>query len=513
LPDTSLVYVEAAVQPMTNGSFVTLPLAGNFLLPQDWTDFHSFAGIVPGLHWIHGVPYQQRLYAATNVTSLAAPPAYAIFVAYSPPEAAPLGQEPELILDSPLINGSSNLALHGTPVLAWRGWPTMFDRMVLLDYALVPAGHAVAGVDPQGCLVMGATACTDNSTNWQWVQSGLSNAATALVKEEQARLAQAALQNFFGQSQAGRIALLPAGQTFDYRGPALDFAGTNGLACRWTTLSPSQYADTTFFNAASFPLAFYMGDDAYYANVNTNGDGRAALLNFLQGGGTLVVMSPSPSPLYFACDAGQDTGPTEGTNGLLCALGLPWVHYDAAPANAAFQVDTNQATMPNLNRSFPFPQSQVGAFGLIDPTQVQAADNYVAWISLTNGSLIGDAACCIQFHQGPAANGTIVYISNALLKSPQSPVIMADAVSWLCQAVPGGPPPWLDSIQFGPVGALLGFNAQPNLDYRLEYTDDLRHGAWTPLQDVPGTPTNRLMSVTDSSQKSGVRFYRLRVHP
>ena len=513
LPDASLVYAESAVQPMTNGSFVTLPLAGNCLLPQDWTDFHSFAGIVPGLHWIHGVPYQQRLHAATNVTALAAPPAYAIFVAYSPPEAAPLGQEPELILDSPFINGSSNLALNGTPVLAWRGWPTMFDRMVLLDYALAPAGHAVTGVDPQGCLVMGATLCTDNSTNWQWVQSGLSSAAAAWVKDETALLAQAALQNFFSQSQAGRIALLPAGQTFDYRGPALDFAGTNGLACRWTALSPAQYADTNLFNATLFPLAFYMGDDDYYANVNTNGDGRAALLNFLQGGGTLVVMSPSPSPLYYACDAGQDTGPTEGTNGLLCSLGLPWVHYDAAPANAAFQIDTNEATMPNLNRSFPFPQSQVGAFGLIDPTQVQAADSYVSWISLTNGSLIGDAACCIQFHQGRAANGTIVYISNALLKSPQSPVIMADAVSWLCQAVPGGSPPWLDSIQFGSASVLLGFNAQPNLDYRLEYTDDLRHDAWTPLQDVPGTPTNRLMSVNDPSKKSGARFYRLRVHP
>jgi hypothetical protein len=514
LPDASLVYAESAVQPMTNGSFVTLPLAGTCLLPQDWTDFHSFAGIVPGLHWIHGVPYQQRLYAATNVTALAAPSAYAIFVAYSPPEDAPGGQEPELILDSPFTNNSSNLSLSGAPVMAWRGWPTMFNRMVLLDYALLPAGHGVVAVDPQGSLVMGVTACTNNSTSWQWVQPGLSSAAASFVKDEQARLAQAALQDFFSQSPAGRIALLPAGQTFDYRGPALDFAGTNGLACWWTSLSPTQYADTNAFNATLFPLAFYMGDDDYYANVNTNGDGKAALLNYLQGGGTLVVMSPSPSPFYFACDAGQDTGPVEGTNGLLCSLGLPWVHYDAAPTNAVFQIDTNQVTMPNVSRSFPFPQSQVGAFGLIDPTQVSATDHYVPWISMfSNGSLVGDAACCIEFHQGPAANGRIVYISNALLKGPQSPLIMADAVCWLCEAVPGGSRPWLNSIQFSPASVVLGFNAQPNLDYRLEYCDDLRNGCWTPLQDVPGTPTNRPMSVTDSPKKTGSRFYRLMVHP
>ena len=183
-------------------------------------------------------------------------------MAYSPPTDAAPGWEPALILDTAVSN-STSLALSGTPVVAWRGWPTMFNRMVLLDYALVPSGHQITGVDPQGTLVMGVTACTNDSTSWQWVQPGLSSAATASVHQEQSWSAQLALRNFFAQLPAGRVALLPSGPgTHDYRGPALDFAGTNGLACQWTALSLTECADTNSFNAALFPLAIYMGDDS-----------------------------------------------------------------------------------------------------------------------------------------------------------------------------------------------------------------------------------------------------------
>ncbi|MGA3178846.1 MAG: hypothetical protein ABSF38_00740 [Verrucomicrobiota bacterium] len=517
-PDDSLVYAESAVQPITNGSFVTLSLAGDCLLPQDWTDFQSFAGIVPGLHWNFGVPYQQRLYAAANVTSLQAPQSYAVFVAYSPPAVAASAQEPALILDTPVSN-STSLPLSGAPVLAWRAWPAMFNRMILLDFALVPSGHNVVGVNPQGALVMGVTACTNNSTSWQWVQPVLSNAAPDFVQQQKNWLAQAALQNFFAQLPPGRAALLPSGPgTHDYRGPALDFAGTNGLACQWTPLSLSQCADTNSFNATLFPLAFYMGDDWYVATVNTTNDARSALLGYLRGGGTLLVMSVSPSPMFYAGVDGQDSGPEDGgngvTNGLLCYLGLPWVYYDAAPSGSLFQVQTNQVTMPNVARSFPFPPPITRDFGLINPAQVNPADHYVPWISMSCGnSPVGDAAGCIEFHQGPAANGRIIYISNALLLSSQATAIMADAASWLCADIAGISPPLLDTIQLNPAAVVLGFKAQPNLDYSLESCDDLLIGSWSSLADIPGAPTNTSMTVTDPRQKPPSRFYRLLVHP
>ena len=58
--DVSLVYDETKVAAATNGYFVTLPLNGTYPLPQAWTNLDSFAGIIPGLRWTYGVPYQDR---------------------------------------------------------------------------------------------------------------------------------------------------------------------------------------------------------------------------------------------------------------------------------------------------------------------------------------------------------------------------------------------------------------------------------------------------------------------
>src|SRR5262249_48002259 len=57
IPTAVLTYNESYSQPQTNGLFVFVPLAGNYFLPQSWTDSNSFAGLVPGQHWCCGVSY------------------------------------------------------------------------------------------------------------------------------------------------------------------------------------------------------------------------------------------------------------------------------------------------------------------------------------------------------------------------------------------------------------------------------------------------------------------------
>jgi hypothetical protein len=97
--DTSLVYNETNVPPTTNGYFITLPLNGSYPLPQAWTNLDSFAGIIPGLRWTYGVPYQQAFHAATNTVTVNAPGAKVVLVAYAPPKSQTLGQSPMLTLD------------------------------------------------------------------------------------------------------------------------------------------------------------------------------------------------------------------------------------------------------------------------------------------------------------------------------------------------------------------------------------------------------------------------------
>ena len=506
-PDVALVYAESAVQPVTNGGFVTLPWAGNSLLSQDWTDFQSFAGIVPGLHWVYGVPYQQRLSGATNVSPLAVSGAFAVLVAYSPPEDATLSQAPVLLLE-----GGASCPLSGAPVMAWRGWPTMFNRMVLLDYALVSSNRPVAQVAPRGCWVMGATAFMADSNAWQSVQSGLASGAAAFFQEEQGRYAQLALQSGFAQLPPGRIALLPALLPFDVPGPALTFACTTGLRNQWVQLTAGQLVDTNDFNASRFPLAFYVGDDDYVAKVNTNGDGKAAVIQYLAGGGTLVVMSQAAFPFLNACDAADDPGVEDP---LLPALGLPLVPFNDPPAGLLVQVNTNQVALPMLPAVFPFPQG--GQRCLIDPTQVSSEDRYVSWLSVSGGSPVslayGDAAGCIEFGHPPAQGGRVLYVSDGLLFSAQAQTVMADVVCWLLQELVQPGLPRVDSIARGPGGTVLSFQAQPNLAYRLEFCGDLRLGPWSPLADVPGVPTNRCVTVTDALSPSAARFYRLAVRP
>ncbi|HVV72954.1 MAG TPA: hypothetical protein VHI52_15875, partial [Verrucomicrobiae bacterium] len=85
-PDSLLTYDEASTGPQTNGPFITAVLPADYLLPQSWTDAHSFAGLVPGLRWSCGIPYMQREHATTNLADVNAPGAYSVVVAFSPPE-------------------------------------------------------------------------------------------------------------------------------------------------------------------------------------------------------------------------------------------------------------------------------------------------------------------------------------------------------------------------------------------------------------------------------------------
>jgi len=231
---TPLAYDESDVQPRTNGLFISQALPADYLLPQDWTDPDSFAGLVAGERWCCGVPYRQGLHAATNVAMVSAPGAYAVLVAFSPPEDQTLTAAPTLRLDD-----GSPLQLSGQPAQAWRGWPMLFNRMVLIDYAVLPPGRSVQQVDPAGTLAMGLTAFTGDSSGWQPVQQTLSNAAAAFLLEEQQRQMLLALQTNFSQLPAGKIAVLPLNTS----GAAANFASITGLNLKWRAIAETQLVD------------------------------------------------------------------------------------------------------------------------------------------------------------------------------------------------------------------------------------------------------------------------------
>ena len=497
LPSTTpLVYNEADAQSVTNGLFISPPLTGDYLLPQEWTDPHSFAGLIPGLRWSCGVPYQQRLHAATNLLAAAAPGAYAVLLAFSPPEDQTLTAAPKLVLDD-----GSALTLRGQPALAWRAWPMAFDRMVLLDYAILPAGRSVKQEDPAGTLVMGLTAFTGTQTDWQPFQSALSNAAAAFLLDEQQRELLVSLRTSFSQLPRGKIALL----LLDTSGAAANFAALTGLNLKWQALTETQLVDGVTFTSNHFPLAFYLGSENYVKTVITNGDAKAAVTRYLTSGGTLVVLATGPFPFYYGYGPNDQAGPSDP---LLPTLGLPIYNaFEQAPANLSMVASTNQSILHSVPSVFPFPPGD-SRLRSVNRSQVASANRYVPWLTVTNfaGQGYGDAACFIEFGTGPAKGGKIIYIWSTLLSGPQGPALMANAVSWIIDALLRPPPARFNSInRQGATSFTLGFDALANLDYALQYRYDLNPGSWLLYQDFGSSSADRSLSVT--STISGSRFF------
>ena len=95
-------------------------LPGAVALPKDWTDPHSFAGLIPGKRWAFGVPYWQDDYAHTAIFGPFREGS-TVFVVYG----ANGTNAPNIVLDD-----GGELPLSGKPAVAWRAWPMFFDQEI-----------------------------------------------------------------------------------------------------------------------------------------------------------------------------------------------------------------------------------------------------------------------------------------------------------------------------------------------------------------------------------------------
>ena len=500
--DDSLVYSETNLQPHTNGLFTTLPFTGEYVLPQSWTNLNSFAGIIPGERWNYGIPYFQSLSGRTNNFSFSAPGVSVLIVAYAPPPAQCLTARPSLLLDD-----GSPLNLSGNPVLAWRAWPMIFQQKVLHDYAVVPVGRSLAQVQPGGTALMAVTAFTGAQSDWLPFQTNLLVASAAFVKQQLQDQAVLALQPGYASLPDGKIALLPLSTA----GAAANFAAQTGLRKKWIVLTEAQYVDTNYFNAARFPVAFYLGSENYVKTVNTVGDGKAAITNYLTGGGTLVVLATGPFPFYYGYGPADASGPSDP---LLPNFGLQFKSFETAPPGIYMLRYTNQGILHSVSNQFAFPPGDQ-RLRAINRSLLSPLNRYAPFIKAvdTLNNDYGDAAMFIVFNAGSGKNGRIVYVWTTLLSGPDGPSIMADIVTWILDAVLRPPRPQLnvlprpDTTRF-----VFGFNAASNLDYVAQYRADLSAGSWALLQDLSPAITNRSVAVTNTISGAS-RYYRVGVGP
>jgi len=203
--------------------------------------------------------------------------------------------------------------------------------------------------------------------------------------------------------------------------------------------------DGVTFTASRFPLAFYLGSENYVKTVITNGDAKAAVTRYLAGGGTLVVLATGPFPFYYGYGPNDQAGPSDS---LLPTLGLPIENaFEQAPADLSMVVTTNQSILHSVPAVFPFPPGDP-RLRAVNRSQLASANRYVPWLTVTNfaGQGYGDAACFIEFGTGPAKGGKIIYIWSTLLSGPQGQALMANAVSWITDALLLPPPARFNSM-------------------------------------------------------------------
>ncbi|HEX3720687.1 MAG TPA: hypothetical protein VH595_22280 [Verrucomicrobiae bacterium] len=385
-------------------------------LTQDWTDPHSFAGLIPGKHWVFGVPYWQDDYAHKAIFGPFRQGS-TVFVVY-----APNGTEsPHIMFD-----GGGALPLSGKPALAWRAWPLLFDRQILIDYATIPMGATVADVSPNGTLLMDATEFDGDATALAATTNAIARAAVDFGVQQRERTMFADLRRRFGRLPAGKIAILPGAMA----GPGANFAGLAGLREKMVRLKPDDFVSPEEFNATRFPVAVYLGEESYLKTVHQEGDGIAAIARYLSEGGTLALLASGPYPMYYGNAVGEESG---NADPVLARLGIPLsIDSEVSPAQLKIHNESSQTILRSIPAKFAFPENDP-RLRASQPGTVNSANDYVPLLRVVgeNGRIYGDAAFYVELGSGPGKGGKILYVWSGLLASSEGNLIMYDALGWV----------------------------------------------------------------------------------
>jgi hypothetical protein len=415
--------------------FQPVPLPYDTLLDTSWEDLDSYAGLSRGLRWMDGVPFALppvgSLSALTRFPAqISIPDARVLYVLYE----AHSGEEgnvalPVFLLDDNAITPPSS----ATQALAWRAWPPIYTQRLLVAAFAVPPGKQVRAIlASAGQKVLAVTALLNGpeaeakevevnaallhgATEWRTVQRG--DALAAEVRTLAARLPE------------GRVAILPP---HPEGSPANALLARGDFLPRMTTLTPDQTIDPTQFSASRFPAALYLDGEDYVDTVKAPGDASDALSRYLREGGTLILLSGMPYPLYYA------TGPNGQHQAapLLPRLGLPLYNAIETEPNEARTVQqvTGQMALPDLPNTFPVLPGDP-RLRSVDRAHLPSGATYtpIYRVRGATGTDYGDAAALIELPAAPdGKRGRILYISNVLLRDPDNgPLIVRAVLRWL----------------------------------------------------------------------------------
>jgi len=389
----------------------------------NWKHNNTLAGLSPGVRWVNGAPFQLDPTRSIRLTGAARKlpdqtaktrSLYLLYTSYSDQRPA----APVVTLD----NGSPARTVCSDG-LAWQAWPPALTARVLMAAYELPAGIRPTYVSGSNTAVLAITVSPDAVSAPELAAlKSAKISGDALLESDRFS---AKLQGLAAQLPANVVAIIPTDSTAS---PANLLIGRGGLRLKMQEISPQRLVNRDQFRADTTPIALYLGNEDYMRTVASPGDGEEALHRFLLDGGTLVLMSNQPYPLYYGMGPGGEYKP----NPILPRLGLPLDNAieTAPPGKLTVHLNQGQQLLAQLPVSFPYSEGDVRLRTVIK-AGIPAGSDYTGLYSVasSDGKQYGDAAGMVTLPPGPTgARGRILYISNVLVRDPTNGRQIVEAV-------------------------------------------------------------------------------------
>ncbi len=410
----------APFQPEGFALLNLVPFADSYL-PSDWGDPTSFAGLLPGEKILYGIPFflidpylNKGKHTVRNASIEVNQDANYIFLLIARP--SPQGSI-MLVTDK----GREKVALDKA-VNVIEGWPPLFQWKV--DFAYHKLSGRLKSIEVEGVDVLAVTLTRKD-------EKALSSTFTLLrerekeVKEKQKALKEMEEIANLVAPLKGHIAVLPLPN---------DSLGVVGRKLLKTKIYPylempslQEAISPSYLNPAKIWFLLYLGGEGYYRGL------EKALLDYLKGGGFLLVLPSGPFPFYYD-ERGKAvvSAPKFGLD-----IGVAWERPPQG-RKLSFSLNKNQKIITSLPSQIPWPEDVDQRWrGMVKPT-VKA--NYIPILTLkdSKGNYYGEAIAYVEYTEGELKGARLLYVWTSLLqKEDYLWAIITDILRYL----PKCPPP------------------------------------------------------------------------
>ncbi len=415
------------------GDFELLPLEYDTKLEADWTKLDSWPGLPADLRWAFGAPFRLASWGESGgLVARRAPVRFprdvagpaTLFFAYAP-------TQKDAWFTFSMDDGTTTI-VNAEPSLVWRPWPPIFKKRLLLASMAIPPLRSVESVAPRNALLLAMTVHRGDPKKTLPVATAAVAAGIESWRAElKTQTEMDGLRAELARVPAGRIALLP----MDPRGPAHRFASRCGVLDKADALTPQQMVEPGRLQAGRYRVALNLGGERYPFSVRTDGDGAAALRDYLKSGGLIVCLCNEPFPFFYGEDLRDPNHEQANTpRPLLPQWGVALKNiFEQPPKEHSYRLEyiVSQRILPGAPWQMAFPASGDRRLrAIVDKDINRHTVRCVPLYGVTNerNEEVGAAGAYIEWLDGECAGGRLLYIWSGLQQDPDNASLLLRSV-------------------------------------------------------------------------------------